>query len=784
MFMEPAKHPENEDLRISALRDLNILDTEPEASFDQLTYLVQQTFGCDTALISLVDTDRQWFKSRQGLCTEQTDRSISFCSHVVYEEQALIVEDAAKNPRFRDNPLVNGEDESFRFYAGIPLYSKDRLVMGTLCILDHNPTSISQSQLEILQRFAQLAEYILHTRRQMIDLDQERQLFADGPIIITKWMNKPGWPLAFVSGNSQTIFNCTSSELLGSGFYYENFVHPADKHILRDILDKHHKTDALNLTCDYRILRENGSEIWVHQVSHSELDANHNLLAVHGYLIEQTQKKQLELRLKSHKERNSLIMDAASLGSMDWHIPSGQTQYNLRFARMCGLRIEELEPHICAWQERIEQTERQRVLDQVDEHICGNRPVIDVEYPLQTESNQTLWIHTYGRVVEHNDTGPIRLVATHRDITERRRDEQAREQQAKLLRLINQAQQTFIQKSDIYSVCDFLFPQLIDMTGSQFGFIGETAEDQGHLYMKVISITDISWDTQSRELYLKHHDKGLEFHNLDNLFGRAILDQTIINTSQASDHPFSKGIPKGHPRLNTFLGIPIMYQQKVYGLLGLANRLNAYEPELVEFLSPLINTLGMLFHNRQAELYRKSMEQELRTLATTDGLTGLMNRRAFLQKLEDTLLMPESSSIALVMLDIDHFKKINDTYGHQTGDQVLTTLSRTLEQTLPATCSVGRLGGEEFAILFQPAIALDTALNSLRESHQAIQALRFTVAPLEQKKTEQLSFTTSFGLVYLEESDSHNAEFLLAQADDRLYQAKNKGRNRIEWLTL
>ncbi len=144
----------NENLRLGALKSLDILDTKSEKEFDDITALA--AFICDTeiALISLVDKDRQWFKSRYGLDVCETPRSVSFCAHAIRDpENVMIVEDARKDKRFYQNPLTEKE-KIVIFYAGVPLIDKDGFALGTLCVIDSKPKKLSEKQLNSLKALA------------------------------------------------------------------------------------------------------------------------------------------------------------------------------------------------------------------------------------------------------------------------------------------------------------------------------------------------------------------------------------------------------------------------------------------------------------------------------------------------------------------------------------------------------------------------------------------------------------------------------------------------------
>ena len=144
-----------EEARLAALRRYEILDTPPEETFDRITRLVRAVLRVPMAVVSLVDRDRQWFKSRQGVAATQTARSISFCNHTIRDSKPLIVGDALADPRFATSPLVLGEPY-IRFYAGVPLRTHDGHNLGALCAMDTRPRRIEAEEIDILADLARL----------------------------------------------------------------------------------------------------------------------------------------------------------------------------------------------------------------------------------------------------------------------------------------------------------------------------------------------------------------------------------------------------------------------------------------------------------------------------------------------------------------------------------------------------------------------------------------------------------------------------------------------------
>jgi len=143
--------------RLEALRSLGVLDTEPEERFDRLTRTARRLFDVPIALVSLVDANRQWFKSCMGLGVRETTRDISFCGHTILGDDVFVITDAWQDPRFADNPLVTGEPH-IRFYAGCPLRVAGGHKLGTLCIIDSRPRSFRPDDVAALKDLAGMVQ--------------------------------------------------------------------------------------------------------------------------------------------------------------------------------------------------------------------------------------------------------------------------------------------------------------------------------------------------------------------------------------------------------------------------------------------------------------------------------------------------------------------------------------------------------------------------------------------------------------------------------------------------
>lgn len=179
--MIKASIPENDDERLKKLNSYQILDTPSETDYDELVQLASQICNVPISLMTLVDKDRQWFKASVGLNVSETPREISFCGHAINENNLFIVEDASKDERFSDNPLVTS-DPNIRFYMGMPLTTPDGFNIGTLCVIDHEPRVLTKEQENAIRVLAKQVVNHLELRNQIneiknayVELYEERE---------------------------------------------------------------------------------------------------------------------------------------------------------------------------------------------------------------------------------------------------------------------------------------------------------------------------------------------------------------------------------------------------------------------------------------------------------------------------------------------------------------------------------------------------------------------------------------------------------------------------------
>ncbi|SED12059.1 PAS domain S-box protein [Pseudomonas anguilliseptica] len=189
---------------------------------------------------------------------------------------------------------------------------------------------------------------------------------------------------------------------------------------------------------------------------------------------------------------------------------------------------------------------------------------------------------------------------------------QQSEESRQLLALITQTQAAYINADNQREAFDTLLGRILEVSASQFGFVGEIRHDEaGTPFLRTFAISNIAWDAQSRAFYAAHAPQGLEFRNLDTLFGQVIRSGQMLISNDPINHPHSAGLPPGHPPLLAFAGLPIHANGELRGMLGLANRTGGYDEQFAAQLQPLLTTLGQLLEALRRDTQRTQTQQRM-----------------------------------------------------------------------------------------------------------------------------------------------------------------------------
>lgn len=318
--MEISPIPENEKERLAAIQKYHILDTEDEQDFDDIVQLVTQLCNTPMGLITLVDEKRQWFKARAGMTLRETDRSLSFCSHAIHEEDVMIVSDALLDYRFSDNPLVTG-DPNIRFYAGMPLVTADGYKLGTISVLDKVPRQLNEQQLNCLRILGKQVVNLLNLRYNILMLKESnkkieslerkkaevsirhaeeryRNIFENAVEGIFQANHK--WRLITVNPSMAKMFDYSSpSKMISSVRDFSKQLYPNPKE--RALLLKKLTSEGAANGIEIKIKKKDKKTLWAISNIHS-VENNDGENYFEGTLEDITNRKKAEEKLKAQYE--------------------------------------------------------------------------------------------------------------------------------------------------------------------------------------------------------------------------------------------------------------------------------------------------------------------------------------------------------------------------------------------------------------------------------------------------------------------------------------------------
>ena len=319
--MKPAPLPENEEQRLAALRRYDVLDTLPEVAFDELARLAAQICGAPIALITLLDEDRQWFKSHIGLETNETHRDLSFCAHAILQDDLFVVADAAVEERFADHPWVVG-DPGVRFYAGTPLVTPEGYRLGTLCVYDRSPRQLRADHAGALKILARQVTTQLELRRHLVELARsieehkqtEDRLRNSETFYQTLVETLPQNILRKDLQGRFTFANQRFCHMVGK--QWSDLVGKTDSELFpSDLANKYHRDDLRvmatleNLDTVEAHQTPGGDKLFVHVLKTPLYDAMGRVIGIQGIFWDVTQRKKIEEALAYERDLLRALLD-------------------------------------------------------------------------------------------------------------------------------------------------------------------------------------------------------------------------------------------------------------------------------------------------------------------------------------------------------------------------------------------------------------------------------------------------------------------------------------------
>ena len=737
--------PDNEAHRLAILRDYNVLDSLPEQAFDDLVLLAAQICQTPIALISLIDEDRQWFKSRVGVSATETSRDVAFCAHAILNaNEVLEVRDAQLDPRFADNPFVTA-DPHIRFYAGAPLVTVDGLALGALCVVDYVPRELNVEQKAALSALSRTVMAQLELRRTAQRREEHQQSHRSSPAGKKKWS---------LGNTTLATFWVAALALLIVGTLS-----------IRSLLELDRQMDAVQH--NYQVIE---------QTEHLLTDMIDVQSGQRGYIITGLD----EFFNTYHESRLDALQALQELRRLTADNPARQQH------------IDELEQQIARRLDiahELIELRRTRGFKAAQESLTlGGKVVMDqirqVLNNIEAEEQQQL--------AEHNQ----------------RKQDSIRLTLASIgvfgglaifvvgfagVRIRREIIQRSAERSSIEMLNADLESRAVELAAARHRaetselFKSAILEQAGHAIISTTPEGIITTFNQTAERMLGYTTKemvGLQtpalFHDPAEVAARAQEFSTELEVAiepgfevfvaktrrnLANEYEWTY-IRKDGTRLPVLLTVTALRDtaDAITGFLGMA--VDIAERKRVE----------AELHQKQIQLHQaleelRQHEETILQLALHDELTGLPNRRLFYDRLETALAEARryQLKVAVAFIDLDLFKEINDKFGHEVGDKFLVAIAEKIKSVPREMDTCARLGGDEFALV----------LSNVEGQDQIALVAKRILGSLDGKLIIdgiQLQASASIGIAIFPH-DADDAATLLKLADMAMYRSKEEGRN-------
>lgn len=765
--------PDNETARLKALNDCKILDTEPESAFDDITRLAASICETPIAIVSLVDVNRQWFKSKVGLEMTQLSRDISFCAHAILQPDVFIVADTLADQRFATNPLVTS-DPNIRFYAGVPLITSENQALGTLNVIDRVPRKLNPQQIQALWSLSRQIVNQMELRRKVAKLEHtpiKRQQTKKELRQFLKIAIGLGLALAILVTVALSYRSLTS------------LLQPANWH-------QDYKVIELKDIREARLREIEAAEnrLLIKQSKAAKIDARNTIFAFASgiilsflilfvyYLIDHKIAKR-QLIESPQRDFTFAILDTIAFLVVVLDSQGKIVRFNRACEQTTGYGFDEVRSKYF-WELFL--PEEVEVVKAAFLKLRVGHPNQHQNYWSTRDGDRRLiaWSNTALRgeasVAEYiissgMDITELKRVESelrkseeqYRDLLENTSDQQANEQRFSCW--VDELEQrnheiTLLNKlSDVLQACFTIeeaytvIPQLLQpLFPESVGglFLINTSKN----LVEAVAIWG-STPLNSEQLFAPHDCWALRR-------GRAHL--VVHPDNGLLCNHLHHALPADS------LCVPMMAQGEALGMLYLSSI------ELGQFTAAKQQLAKTVAENIALALANLKLRQTLHNQSIRDPLTGLFNRRYMEESLEREIQRCDRKQqpLSIIMIDLDYFKRFNDTFGHEAGDAVLREVAQFLQKFVRGSDIACRYGGEEF-ILILPEASLEVTYKRAEQLREGIKHLK-----LEPRYYAFGSLTLSIGIASFPEHGTC-IEFVIRAADAALYRAKNEGRDAI-----
>lgn len=653
--------PNNETHRLRALESYRILDTLPEREYDDITKIASQICGTPIALISLIDEDRQWFKSNHGLDAEETPRELAFCSHAINKpDQIMEVPNALEDERFNDNPFTIGEPH-VRFYAGTPLTDEDGYTLGTLCVIDHEERHLTDDQKETLWALSRQVVTLLQLRRESHLRSQTDQNFTelidnlgDGVFELDE-----NGRCTYANSKMLEMLQRSSEEVMSTSIW--DMIFKEDVQEMQTYYGKQFKEKSEKCYYEYRLQPKGAEPIWVSQNTTMAYEGN-RMVRLRSISRDISETKALEKELALKESLYKLVSENSS-DLIAIHELDGTYKYVSPSAKdILGYTSEELvgrNPF-----EFIHPDDIERLRSGPHKQALKGKAVNNIQRRARRKDGRYVWLESYANPIKDKEGNVISFQSSARDISEKKNEELKISKHLDGLTLLNELASLPARDEDVLNNA---IQKVTLHLGMDIGIIGQVRDDLyivKHHFSKVEGIDEMKKYPVANTYSQTTYDQG----------GILLTDEEAVH----QDHPC---FPKN--KVGSYIGSCIFKNREKYGTVDLISNqpsemVSTYDKE---FLQLFANWVGYILEvqeektlleraKKHAEAasdakdsFLSMMSHEIRTplngiIGTTHLLLSKSPTQVQLPHLK--VLEQSSNNLMAIVNDILDFNKIEE----------------------------------------------------------------------------------------------------------------------------
>ncbi len=729
-----------------------------EVQFPDLLCSILLTDDAGTHLHSVAadSLPAEYNQAVEGIAVGPSMASFGAAAH---RRELVVVTDIATDPLwrdFRDIALRHGLKACWSH----PILSPSGQLLGTFAMYFREPRAPSALHLDAIRSAASLAGIAIERHRADEHLERANERFK----LVSKATNDVVWDWD-LAGNTlwwsealETLFGYDRDELEPGIESWTTRVHPDDHDRVVSGIYALIKAGGQVWSDEYRFKRRDGTAAYVLDRGFVMRDAQGKVVRMIGAMMDITERKAAEEALRDSQSRLRLSVQASNIGLWDRNVQTDQVYLSPEWKRQLGYADDEIPNRFEEFQNRLHPDDVGRVRTVVQHHIDGGMSAFEVEFRLRHRDQSYRWIYARAEIIRDAQGRASRILGCHIDITERKRAEEAMARHAVRQETVAALGQFALGHAELNDLLNRATSDVARGLGIEYCKILEYVPEEKCLLLR----SRHGWDSYHPGQITYRGQRSLESYCLEHNEPLVVAD--LRNETRFAAYRFEQ-----EAEVSSAIAVIIHGEDKPYGVLSAhSKQTRRFSADEVNFVQSVANVLA-------TAIERKAAEERLAQLAQFDPLTGLPNRNLFRDRLSLAVARAQRDErlTALLFLDLDQFKEINDTLGHEAGDQVLKNVSARLRGCLRADDTIARLGGDEFTVI------VEDMQSSAQIERVAEKVLHAFANPIHVDEKE-FFVTPSIG-VAVYPYDGKDGDSLLKHADIAMYQAKNEGRNTVQF---